>query len=77
MPARKKQHNPLNRAHTVYDPVRARCDLMWHLTPWATIAEQIPIRAFRMDLNAAPPFVLTIVPFEEIRINFRDRPEAG
>jgi hypothetical protein len=74
-PLEKKQHNRPNRAHTVYFSARPRGDLMWHLTARAAIAEQIPIRAFRVDLNAAPTFVLTVVPFEKIPINPRNHSE--
>jgi hypothetical protein len=77
MPARKKQHIPLNRAHTVYYPVCPRGDLMWQLTSRTTITKQVPIRTLCTDLNTAATLILAVVPFNKIPIDFGRRSEAS
>jgi len=54
-----------------YEPVGTIGDLSRRFTPRATIAEDIPVGAALADVHRAPTFVITIVPFGEVRLDFR------
>ena len=76
MPAREQQHVALNCAHPDYDVVRSRGHLSRRLTPWAAIAEQLPVGTLRLNLHGPPTLVLPVVPFHEIAVDFGLRSET-
>jgi hypothetical protein len=57
--------------------VSARGDLVRRFSTRAAVGEEIPIRAFDLDLGGPAAFVVAVVPFEQIAIDFGDSAEAG
>src|SRR5436190_23174576 len=45
--------------------------------PGTAVAEQFPIGALRPDFGSAVPLILTIVPFDQIRVDFSDSSKAS
>jgi hypothetical protein len=77
VPARKKQDVSADLAYAAYNAIGAACYLLHRFTPRATVSEQLPVRVFRADLRRAQPFILTVVPFNQIGVNFSDGSEAS
>src|SRR6185369_16025832 len=71
--AGEKQHVTLHRAHAAYYAVRPSCRLLWRLTPRATVAEKLPVRAIRANLGRGETLILAIVPLDQIMIDFGSR----
>ena len=66
-----------NGAHQLDHAIGARSDVVRRLTVWTPVTEQIPVRACRVYLDASKTFVVAVIPFDEVAIDFRHRPEAG
>src|SRR6266403_6065563 len=76
MAARKKQHIALDRAQPAHDTISTRAHLGRRFPSRATVPEQLPVRALHVDLRRAAALIISVVPFEQIAINFRYRPET-
>jgi hypothetical protein len=63
MSARKHQHRAFDRAQPANDAVGSGGDLADRFAPRATVAEQVPVRAFRQDLGRVAALIEAIVPF--------------
>src|SRR5580704_640120 len=77
MPARKHEHITLDAAQASDDAVGARSDLVRRLASRTAVAEQLPVRMFRMNIDRPPAFILAIIPFDQIGVDFRHAAEAG
>jgi hypothetical protein len=53
-----------------YQPVGTLGNLSGRFTSGATIAKDIPIRSALANVYRAPPFVIAIVPFGQVRFDF-------
>src|SRR2546425_10570040 len=73
----KKQNVSRHRPYTVHHAVRPRGDLLRGFAARTAVAEQLPVRTFRTDLDGTPAFIFAIVPFDEITIDSSRRSEAG
>ena len=67
MAARKKQHVAVDGAHPAQDAIGAGADLVRRLASRTAVAEQLPIRALRVDLGRAKPLILAVDPFDKVR----------
>jgi len=54
-----------------YEPIGAGGNLSGRFTPGATIAEDIPVRPDLANVHGASSLVIAIVPFGEVRFDFR------
>src|SRR5215470_10363476 len=70
MPAGKKQHISLHRAQATHDAIGPRCGLGWRFPSWSAVAEQFPAGALAVDVDSTTTLVITIVPFEQILVDF-------
>src|SRR2546426_7175961 len=77
MPARKKQHVTLNRAHAFHRAVCPRANLVRRFSSGAAIAKQLPIRALPVDVSGKATLILAIVPFEQVPIDFSHSSKAS
>src|SRR5271163_854890 len=77
MPARKNQHVASDRAHPAHDTVGPRPDLARRLSSGATVTEELPVRALRMDLSRAAAFILAIVPLDQVGIDLGRTAKSG
>ena len=77
MPARKNQHVTFDRPHPAHDAVGPRADLTRRLSSGAAVAEELPVRALRMDLGRAPPLILAVIPLDQVGVDFGRGPKAG
>ena len=75
--ARKKEHSRSGGSHPGQYAVSPRAHLVRRFTAWATVAEQLPLRPRSKDLVCAETLVLTVVPFDQIAIDFGYGPEPG
>jgi len=75
--ARKKEHSRSRGSHPGQYAVSPRAHLVRRFTAWATVAEQLPLRPRSKDLVCAETLVLTVVPFDQIAIDFGNCPEPG
>ena len=74
--AGKDQNIPLDIAKTMYDSIRSITDLSQRFAAGAAISKELPFRSGLLNLGCPQTFVLSIVPFDQIRIHFRDCFEA-
>src|SRR5262245_47306132 len=70
MPAGKKQHISRHRAQAVHYAIGARGGLGWRFPSRSAVAEQFPAGALRPDLGSAASLIFTIVPFDQILVDF-------
>jgi hypothetical protein len=75
--AGKQQHVSGDGTDTLNHSVGSLLNLVRHLASRAAIPEQLPVWALRVDLGRAPAFVLTVVPFDQVRIGLGYRSESG
>src|SRR6266576_1868257 len=73
--ARKKEHSRSGGSHPGQYAVSPRTHLVRRFTARATVAEQLPLRPRSKDLVRAETLVLTVVPFDQIAIDFGNCPE--
>ena len=73
--ARKKEHSRSGGSHPGQYAVSPRAHLVRRFTAWATVAEQLPLRPRSKDLVCAETLVLTVVPFDQIAVDFGNCPE--
>lgn len=77
MPAGKKQHISRYRAQAAYHAIGPRRGFGWRFPFWTAVAEQFPVGALRPDLGGAAPLVFTIVPFDQIMVDFSQITKVG
>src|SRR5262245_44781186 len=75
--AREYGQVSLQGSHSADDPVGSDAHLIRGFSARATVAEQLPIRALRVDLGGAATFILAIIPFSQIGIDLGHTAEAG
>ena len=68
--AGKEQYVSRNCADTLDHTVRPLAYLCWRFASRTAVSEQLPVWAVRKYLGRAPPFILTVVPFHQVRISF-------
>ena len=56
---------------TCDEPIGAIGHLRGRLATWTTVSKHIPIWSFLANVRRAPPFVLAIVPFGQVRLDVR------
>jgi hypothetical protein len=77
MSAGKNQHIPGDCAQAVHNPIGSLGNLLWRFSSRRAVAEELPFRTLCMDLHASSAFIVAVVPFEQIWIDFSDSTEAG
>src|SRR5215468_10784067 len=65
------------RAQSARHAVGPRGDLLSRFAPRTAVTKKAPIQAFRTNLGRSAAIVIAAVPFYEVGIDFRHRPEAG
>src|SRR5215216_528133 len=70
MSARKNQYIGVERADTRNNTIGTRANLFRRFSVRATIAKQFPIRSCGVDLCRSQTFVVAVVPFDQITIDF-------
>ena len=73
MSARKQQHVSRDCTDTLDYTIHPLSYLCWRFTARGAIPEQLPVWAFCKNLVRAQSLILTIVPFHQVRIDFRHR----
>src|ERR1700751_5791356 len=76
MSARKNQHVAFDGAHAMDNAIRPRADLFRKFSVRAAVTEQIPVGSFCTNLYGADTFVITVIPFDQIAIDFGYRAKA-
>src|SRR5262249_44918884 len=61
---------PAPRAQAVHYAIGARGGLGWRFPSRSAVAEQFPAGALRPDLGSAASLIFTIVPFDQILVDF-------
>src|SRR5215510_12040248 len=77
MAAGKKQNVPVDGAQAAHYPVGPRAYLIRRFSAGTTVAEQLPTGPLRKDLGRETTFIFTVVPFEQVAIDFCSGAEAG
>src|SRR5207237_10742068 len=75
--AREEQRVALDAPHPPYGAIGPRPDLVRRLPSRAAVAEQLPVRTLAVDVGAGATFIRAVVPFDEIRLEFRPGAETG
>ena len=70
MPARKNQHVAFNGSDSAHYAVGARADLVGQFSSRTAFAEQLPVRALRVDFSRAAILILAVVPFDQVGVDF-------
>jgi hypothetical protein len=74
MSAGKNQDIPLERPKPRHDLIGPLGDLQDGLAAGAPVAEELPLRALSMDICKCPPFVMAVIPLDQLPV---ERCEAG
>src|SRR5215470_19096111 len=77
MTAGKNQNVPVDGAQAAHHPVGPRAYLIRRLSAGTTVAKYLPTGTFRKDLGRATAFILAVVPFVQVTIDFRHGSEAS
>ena len=77
MPAREKQHIPLDRPQASHNAVGPRRHISHRFAARPTVMKDIPGRILAMDLIGAEPFVRPIVPLDEVWVDPGRPRESG
>src|SRR5215831_10701906 len=77
MSAGKQQDIPLHRAHAAQHAIGALAHLFRRFSPWASVAENLPVRTLRVDFLAGQALVFAIVPFHQVGIRLGDSAKPG
>src|SRR5215468_4070464 len=73
----KKQYVTTAGAQATYHPVGPGANLIRRFSSGATVTEQLPTGTLRKDLGRATAFILAVVPFVQVTIDFRHGSEAS
>src|SRR5262249_11595876 len=68
--AREEEHVTAHRSASRHDPIRTGSYLGRALAARAAVPEQIPVRPLGVHLRAPPTLVPSVVPFQEIGVDF-------
>src|SRR6266576_4985976 len=77
MPAGKNQRVSPDLAHPAHHAIRPRADLSRRLSPGTTVTKQSPVRPLLQDISCAAALVFSVVPFDQIGIDFGHGTEAS
>jgi len=77
MSAGKNQDPALQRPKPRHDPIGPLGDLRDGLAARAPVAEELPLRAVSMDLCECPPFVITVIPLDQVPVERCEAAKAG
>src|SRR6266850_6365750 len=77
MPAGEKQHVTFDRAGAFQHTICPRTDLVRRLPSGAAIPKQLPVRALPVDVSSKATFILAIVPFEQVSVDFSHSSKAS
>src|SRR5262249_41274176 len=77
MAAGKNQNVPVDGAQATYHPVGPGANLIRRFSAGATVAEQLPTGTIRKDLGRATAFILAVVPFVQVTIDFSHGPKPA
>src|SRR5262244_4095655 len=77
MAAGKNQNVSVHSAQAAHHPVGPRANLIRRLSSRATVAKYLPTGTLGKDLSRATAFIFTVVPFEQVTIDFRHGSETG
>src|SRR5207245_6639331 len=77
VPAGEERGVAFDGARPAHRPVGPRPDLVGRLPSRAAVAEQLPVRTLAVDVGAGATFIRAVVPFDEIRLDFRHGAETG
>ena len=72
MTAREKQYVPGNPPHSANNSVRPGADLLRRFASWTTVSEQVPVRTFGTDVDAAAALKFAVIPLNKVGIDLRD-----
>ncbi len=67
----------MHLTQAAYHTVGSLGDLGRHFTSRAAVAEKLPIRALRTDLDSTKAFISAVIPFQKIAVDFGHGPETG
>ena len=77
VPARKDKDVPRHSAHPLHDSVSTLADLLRRFPSGSAVSEQFPVRTLSKNLSRTAPLILTVVPLDQVWIDFSYGPEAG
>jgi len=77
MPAGEDEDGAFDSTDPLDDAIRSRAQFLEGLAAGESVAEDLPIRAFGLDLRARESLVFPVVPFHEVRVDFGSLSEAG
>jgi len=77
MSAGKQQYIARRSTDAPHNPVGPLSHLLRRLAVRAAVTENLPTRTFGKDVGSPAAFVLSVVPFNKIRINGSGRRKAG
>ncbi len=70
MSARKNQHIAVDGAHAIDNAIGPDANLFRGFSVRAAVTKQLPVGSFRMNFYGSETFVITVVPFDQIAIDF-------
>src|ERR1700734_1388942 len=77
MSAGENQDVAVERPKPRHDPIDPLGDLQDGLAAGTTVAEEIPLGALSLYLHTCPTLVETVVPFEDLRVEYCAAHKAG
>jgi len=77
MPAGKEEYGAVDGARPVQDVVRSRSDVIHRLSPRRSVTEDIPAGTSRQDVFGGQAFIVAVIPFDQVAIDFRPLSETG
>src|SRR3984893_945494 len=66
MSARKNQYVAFDGAYPTDDTIGPGANLLRRFSVRATVAEQLPVGSYRMNLRSSNAFIIAVVPLDEI-----------
>jgi hypothetical protein len=77
MAAGKKQDIAAGSAKATHHSVRPRANLIRRFPSRAAVTKKLPARALGKNLGRTAAFIITVIPFEQVAIDFSPSAEAG
>src|SRR5262245_57363530 len=77
VPTGKNEHVVVDRPQALDDAVGSHAHIGRRFTSRASIMEQLPIRTLLMNVRRAATFVVAIVPFHQVPVDFDPIAKAG
>jgi hypothetical protein len=75
--AGKDQDVALKRLYLFEQAIGSRAHVSGGFSARATVTKQAPIRPFRPNFSAAAALIFTVIPFEQVRLNFSQASKAS